>query len=234
MIASADGYRGGWVVAQSAGWPCGATPDMRLCGTFLDVIAATQGCDILVVDMPIGLPDQGCRACDGLGRKELGTAGQSRVFYAPPRPALAAQDWDQFKQLHWQGNGCGLSKQVYGLCIRLIDVDRVMTPARQARIMEFHPELAWARLGGATLPSKHTAAGILARLRLLRPCVPGIDVIDTVHVEASASPGIDDLLDAVVGLCVAAAILAKLSPPYRLPVQNPPVDSKGLRMEIWY
>jgi predicted RNase H-like nuclease len=100
--------------------------------------------------------------------------------------------------------------------------------------MEFHPELAWARLGGAILPSKHTAAGILARLRLLRPCVPGIDVIDTVHVEASASPGIDDLLDAVVGLCVAAGIVAKLSPPYRLPVQNPPVDSKGLRMEIWY
>lgn len=233
MIASVDGYKKGWLVVQSIGWPCLQTPVIRPCKTFSEVLNITRECSVIVVDMPIGLPDQRYRSCDELARRKLGTKAQSRVFYAPPRSTLAANDWEHFKQLHKQVQGRGLSKQVFGLYAKMAEVDCFMSPARQGRVREFHPELAWARLAGGTMSSKHTAVGILARMQLLRPFILNIDVLHTLYPEATASPKIDDLLDALIGLFVAASISAHTSPLRCLP-ETPLVDGKGLRMEIWF
>lgn len=234
MIAGADGCKKGWVVAQCAGWPLAGPPTILLCDDFPSLLDATRSCDIVVVDMPIGLPDKECRACDDEAKVYLGRQGSNRVFYAPPRPALVAENWQQFKDLHRQAHGQGLSQQAFGLMAKLREVDAAMTPAIQDRIREFHPELAWRRLAGRTLSSKHTAAGALERLRLLRHLVPALDDLDGVYPETVGAAGLDDMLDALVGLWVAAGIAAGGKDARRLPEDTPPVDAKGLRMEIWF
>ena len=45
---------------------------------------------------------------------------------------------------------------------------------------------------------------------------------------------LDDVLDAVVGLSVAQAIVDGATPVRRFPTSRPPVDDRGLRMEMWY
>jgi len=236
MIAGVDGCKRGWMVAQSKGWPPQEAPALAVLPGFRAVLHATQACDIVVVDMPIGLPDTGCRACDQEAKRYLGSRGQNRVFYAPPRPTLRAAGRDDFaaRLQAAQGNRQGIS-QAFGLLAKLREVDAAMMPDVQGRVREFHPELAWRHLAGHTLASKkHSAAGPLERLRLLRHLVPGLDDLDTAYPEAAGAAALDDVLDALVGLWVAATIAAGGKDARRLPAEPPPVDARGLRMEIWF
>jgi len=234
MIASADGCKRGWILARCKGWPPTETPALEIHPDFGAVIGATATCEIVVVDMPIGLPEAGCRACDEEAKKYLGGQAHSRVFYAPPRATLDVTDWKEFVTIHRGANGRGLSKQAFGLLAKLRDVDAAMTPALQERVREFHPELAWRHLAGHLLSSKHTAAGSLERLRLLRYLVPALDDLDKDYPGAAAKAALDDVLDALVGLWVAARIAAGGRNAQRLPANDPPKDTRVLRMEIWY
>lgn len=224
-----DGCKGGWLVALADGWPPREPPQLYVGRTFADVLALTEACAAVVVDMPIGLPGPAPdwpRACDVAARKELGRGGASRVFNAPPRETLAARDVRHFQELHGQlCAGTGAGYPVWPLVPKLREVDAAMTPELQPRVREFHPELAWLRLAGRLLASKHTRKGLDERRQLLAPHVP-------VLAEAAA----DDILDALVGLHVAhgltqARVTAQRIPPLPCPV---PVDARGLRMEIWY
>src|SRR5688500_17313337 len=55
--AGVDGCTGGWVVAVD-----GAPPEVIVVPAFVDVLAVCNG--VIAVDMPIGLPATGRRACD--------------------------------------------------------------------------------------------------------------------------------------------------------------------------
>lgn len=234
MIASVDGCRKGWLVAKS---PLGRLPwsvDILVLRTFREVVDQTEECKVVVVDMPIGLPGCGHRECDRLAREELGNKRQSSVFYAPPRRTLSEADWDVFKQLHKEANGQGLSRQVFDLRKKLVEVDDLMQPVLQKRIREFHPELAWKKLSGNTLSSKHSAAGILQRFRILKELFSSIETFADSALLESSSTGIDDLFDALVGLQVAFCIANKHVPPYKLPAKSVQPDGKDLKMEIWY
>ncbi len=53
----------------------------------------TDSCEIVVVDIPIGLPEgKEPRLCDLQVRERLGKDGSNRVFLAPPRKALGVED----------------------------------------------------------------------------------------------------------------------------------------------
>ena len=56
MIAGVDGCRGGWLVAKSECWPFRTPLTLNVCKSFAEVLDATQDCESVVVDMPIGLP----------------------------------------------------------------------------------------------------------------------------------------------------------------------------------
>jgi predicted RNase H-like nuclease len=235
MIAGVDGCHAGWVVALADGWPCPRPPEFRICPTFRDLLDAAAGCPVIAVDMPIGLPSGAQpRRCDQIGRVMLGSTAASRLFHAPPRPALLARDPAEFQRMHRALTGRGAGYPVWGLVRKLRDVDSVMTPDVQGRVYEFHPELAWQNLAGQALLSKHTAGGIAQRQDLLRAYVPCLHEItqprDALRRKHAA---LDDLLDALVGLCVAQAIAA--GPDYSrcIPAGEPERDDHGLRMEIW-
>ena len=107
------------------------------------------------------------------------------MFPAPRRALLPCRDW---------ASATGVSKQAFNLLPKLAEVDALVTPALQDRVLEVHPELAFAALaGGAPMAwPKRTAAGRAERLAALglneAPRVRGAapdDVLDAMAVLAS-------------------------------------------------
>jgi predicted RNase H-like nuclease len=229
-IAGVDGCRGHWLVARSPRWPCDRPPDLLVCKAFADVLAATAACDVVTVDMPIGLPDGAApRACDMEAWALLGGAGKKSVFPAPPRSTLGARTPLMFQALYRQACGKGAPVPLWGIVPKIVEVDAAMSASLQSRIREFHPELAWRRLAGTMLPSKRTDAGVAARARLLSASIRNVHAL---VLNPPRPARRDDVLDALIGVLVAADAAAGQAE--RAPSENPAHDARGLRMEIWY
>ncbi|MBT9587312.1 DUF429 domain-containing protein [bacterium] len=167
VVAGVDGCKGGWLVAL---WERGV--ELILCADFAGVVEVTRDCRAVAVDMPIGLALPGqTRGCDRAARKLLGRKSSS-VFSAPPREALDCTDYQLVR-------GWGMSLQSFYLLPKVREVDAWMTPERQLRVSEAHPELVWARLAGApVLASKKTLEGASRVVAMGGACV-----------EVAAQPG---------------------------------------------
>lgn len=222
-VAGVDGCRAGWLMVRLG-------PDSRLTieivGRFNEL--TLRGLAMVAVDMPIGLPDSGARICDGLARAVLPPDRRSSVFLHFRRPLLNCRDMTSANQ--WaKADGKGISVQAWNIVPRIADLDSWITPARQRRVRESHPELVFLMLnGGAPLPRKRTAEGMAARRRvLLRHGLAGIDALAATLPRRQAA--IDDLYDAAA-LALAARRFAR-GEGIRLAAGR---DARGLRMEIWY
>jgi predicted RNase H-like nuclease len=177
-VLGVDGARGGWAGALVDG------DDVRFV-TFASIEEALA-LDVraIGVDMPIGLPGHGRRACDLAAKRTLGRA-HARVFLAPPRAVLAATSYADAAARHRaHTGGHGLSVQTWNIVARIVEVDRV---AQDPRLVEVHPELSFARIAGEVLASKKSAAGRAARIAALRQVWPRL----------AAVPRGDDALDAL-------------------------------------
>lgn len=209
-VAGVDGCPGGWVVATS---------DRRI--LFLERFAEVleQDFDHLAVDMPMGLPELGQkRECDALARKLLGRRA-SCVFPAPPRQLLNATSYDEVR-------GHGLSIQAFHLIPKVAEVDRCLTPLLQAQVVETHPELAFLRLAGQPMRfNKKTEEGFAERR-----CLLDFPIEEWLERFPRRRVGRDDLLDAVA--LMHSAELQVVGQGVRVPA-DPPLDARGLRMEIW-
>ncbi|NBC18001.1 MAG: DUF429 domain-containing protein [Bacteroidetes bacterium] len=231
-VAGADGCPAGWAVVLF-----GVTTRAvrrRLLPSFADVLALPERPVVLGIDMVIGLPDQaerGGRACDRAARRLLGRRASS-VFSPPARPALDATSYEDAlaRNRAHSPDGIGLSIQAYHLLPKIREVDALLTPARQDRVIEVHPELSFLAIsGGAPLPSKHTPEGQSARQRLLTDAsFPDVREAVAQHATPRAKP--DDWLDAHAVCWTARRRHAGTA--VRLP-ETPPTDARGLRMEIW-
>lgn len=207
-MVGVDGARGGWVVATDGTVALHPTLD----DLFADVRAGRV--DAVAVDMPIGLPagPGAPRACDVAARRLLGPR-RSSVFPAPARAHLTATSFADIS---------GLSVQSFNLLGRIAELDVLIDPSLQDRVVESHPELAFARLhrGAPLATSKRTPHGLLERARLL-----GVDTVPTPPRGARA----DDVLDALALVHTARRIAdgsaERLGDPHAR-------DERGLRMEI--
>lgn len=201
-VAGVDGCRAGWVVAVAGTGP----PEVRSVAVLPTLAAVMERVDrgqlaCVAVDMPIGLPADGPRPCDGEARRLLGPR-RSSVFPTPARVVLDATDYTDALVRSRAAIGSGLSRQAWNLVPRIAELDALLTPARCRTVLEAHPELAFAVLAGE--PPRHpkrTVAGRRERLRVLRPFVE-----DRWTRPASVPRGAagDDVLDALV-LAVRAA-----------------------------
>jgi predicted RNase H-like nuclease len=172
-IAGIDGCRVGWVVARRSG--------VRVIPHLVLDRAAVVG-----IDMPIGLAADGRRACDYRAREFLGSR-RSTVFPAPPRGCLTATSHAEANELARRASGKGLSIQTFNLFVKIREVDSQIDSDDDNRVVEVHPECAFATMsGGSPLPSKHTAVGIDIRRALITaefgplPPTPGGARIDDV------------------------------------------------------
>ena len=193
-VLGVDGWRGAWV---------GALLDGRTV-TLLDLrdvpaVLAVHDVEVVAIDMPIGLSDDGARACDVQAKKLLGSAGSS-VFPAPVRPVLATDDYAEARRISVAATGgTSLSAQAFQLVRSIRAVDDALGVPPRDDVVEVHPELAFRRgLGGVTGP-KNTARGLAQRLAALRPVmdvdaallaapprVPAVDALDACAAAWSA------------------------------------------------
>jgi predicted RNase H-like nuclease len=206
LVTGVDACRKGWVAVSLLTAPGLRVSGVRTGATLDDVLDGD--CGIVGIDMPLGLLASGWRACDRAARGLLGPR-RSSVFAIPPAPVWHAASYQEANALCRELTGQGFSIQAWGLRVKLLEANRYREAGRH-ELHEVHPELAFAALAGAPLAlaplapipalaplalSKHTAAGLAAREKLL--AAAGIQVT-----------GGDDVLDAAAAAWSASRIAA--------------------------
>jgi predicted RNase H-like nuclease len=197
---------------------------------FAEVI---DGGAILVIDIPVGLPDSKPRKCDAEARHLLRFPRSTSVFSPPVRSALKAKSYASACDLNQAASGKRLSRQSYGILPIIRKVDALMTPERQSRIFEAHPEVTFMMLGEyrqGIVANKKSSEGSAERSYLLQKHVPGLmpgnmqDSVRSTHV------ALDDVHDALA--CLLTAWRIANCEAITLPEGEPHYDARGLRMEI--
>ena len=255
LVAGVDGCPGGWVVVtRTIDDP--TTAIIHQVADFAAVLALPGLAGVIAVDMPIGLPERGGiggRPADVEARGRLG-ARQSSVFSVPARAALMEADYARACAVAaaYSDPPRRVSKQMFHLFPKIREVDALMTPRLQARVVECHPELAfWAMAGERALllpkkvKSRAHGPGLDERRDLLARAGYGVAIVGggdgvthgSTHgvrygAMTGSTPGFgpDDLLDAAANSWTAARIATGSA--RRFPA-DPPLDARGLRMEIW-
>jgi predicted RNase H-like nuclease len=228
IVAGVDGCPGGWLalVDRKDG-----QPKVRVFARFADLLNALPTAKVIAVDIPIGLPEVGARACDRHARHELAQTRGSSVFPAPLRAVLAARSWEEACNIRLRIEGKKMSKQAWGIVPNVREVDALLRQDAElaARVFEVHPEVSFAAWAGKPMRhSKKKAAGRLERLKLILAEWP--DAVTRCRAMlAGESYEVDDLYDAFAALWTARRISAKKSRAIPLISAR---DANGLPMRI--
>ncbi|GAA4445719.1 DUF429 domain-containing protein [Actinokineospora soli] len=196
-VLGVDACKTGWV-----GIALGEAVDAYYAETIADLVAKAGSVCLVAVDMPIGLPDIGCREADVRAREEIGGMWLS-VFMTPTRAAIDAPDYASANERNRDLDGGGISKQAYSLRTKLLEVDRWVRETPH-EVVEVHPEVSFAKLNGQPLVArKKTWAGAAHRRRLLAGA--GIVLRDDLG-EAGKHAAVDDVLDGAAAAWTARRV----------------------------
>jgi predicted RNase H-like nuclease len=225
MLIGADGCPGGWMVALE--YADGSTALERWDTHLLGAVSNRRSVVAAVLDIPIGLPRRGSRACDLEARRVLGWPRLTSVFPAPLRPMLSATTYQQAQEIRRRIDGKGCSRQAFGILAKVREVDEELARGAAHKLYEGHPELAFRELGGAMLESKHTVEGRAHRQRLL---LADFSEVAEINPCRKAS---EDALDAYACLWTARRIAAGTAK--WVPTEGDETDSElGIPMRIWF
>ena len=217
-VLGVDGWRGTWVGALLDGRSVTllALPDVA-------AVLAVPDVELIGIDMPIGLSDDGPRACDIEARRLLGRAGSS-VFPAPLRGVLDCADYAAACDESRRASGKALSVQAWNLVPAIRALDDALDDVPLDRVREVHPELAFRALDDRVEAPKANARGLAQRIRALQPAMGVLDAL------AAAPPGVPavDALDA----CAAAWSARRLADGRGECVGDGAIDRHGRPMRI--
>src|SRR5215470_16625253 len=108
-VVGVDGCPAGWVSFHLD------LQSRRTCvnvfARFNELISITPQPRLIAIDIPIGIPTRGARACDVAARKLLGKPRSNSVFPAPVRATFAAETYQDACALSLQAQGKSLSRQ---------------------------------------------------------------------------------------------------------------------------
>ena len=238
-----------------AGWFCVGFDDsggygFGVAATFADLLDAVPDAELVLVDIPIGLPEgPDERECDPLVRRMLGQPRSSSVFRVPVRHAVqqaasapnyhAAASWVQF-----QATGKKLSLQSFYFPPKIAEANNELaTRGGGPRVREIHPELCFWALNGKNsmkLPKRKRREdsenlGGLERLQVLRRIERQADGIFRQALNRFRRNVVagDDVLDAL-SAAVTARLVCTEPDGFRTVPANPKRDAKGLPMEMVY
>lgn len=218
-----DGFSKGWVAVVLDG-------DRQEISFHSDVAQAlSRPFDRAGIDIPIGMTDDGERDCDSLARAKL-RPHTSRVFTGARRwlwqefrdPDAANREAERRAQKK-------VSRQLWHLGTKIMEVDAFIRANAARDIREVHPELVFLRLNdNKPLPTKKSEEGDLLRRHLLKR--QGFRDLDAWRSVKRIGTGAkrDDVLDACA-VALAARDVAK-----RIPEEAPPIDAYRLPMQIWF
>ncbi|MEX5717439.1 DUF429 domain-containing protein [Geodermatophilus maliterrae] len=218
-VLGVDGWRGAWVGALLEGRSV-----TLLALADVAAVLAVPDVEVVGIDMPIGLSEDGVRACDVAARRRLGRAGSS-VFPAPVRAVLRARDYAEARRLSVEATGGrSLSAQSFQLVRSIAALDDALGDPPLGHVVEVHPELAFRALDDRVGDPKSGARGQAQRIRALEPVV---DVLDAL---AGSPPGVPlvDALDA----CAAAWSARRVADGAAECVGDGAIDARGRPMRI--
>jgi predicted RNase H-like nuclease len=217
-VLGVDGWRGAWV---------GALLDGRsvslLALADVHAVLGVPDVDLIAIDMPIGLSDDGARACDVAARRRLPGATSS-VFPAPVRPVLRTTTYDEARTTSLAASGRSLSVQTFALVPAIRSLDDALGDPPDPRVVEVHPELSFRALDERVTDRKASTNGLAQRIRALEQVM---DVLDALAQDRSGVP-IVDALDA----CAAAWSAQRIADGTSLSVGDGATDARGRPMRI--
>lgn len=215
-----DGWKGRWVAARLNGRAVTLT-------VLFDAAAvlAVPGIEVVAIDMPIGLSDDGVRTCDVAARQQLPGAASS-VFPSPVRPVLRTTSYDEARMTSIAASGRSLSVQTFALVPAIRSLDDALGDPPDPRVHEIHPELCFRALDERVSDRKASVNGLAQRIRALEPVM---DVLDGL-AEAAADLPLVDALDA----CAAAWSAQRIADGHADFVGDDRRDARGRPMRIWW
>jgi predicted RNase H-like nuclease len=227
-VGGVDGCPGGWLLVIGAVDGKGPTT-ARVVREFDEIarMVKERALAAVAVDIPIGLPSMGSRACDLQARRFI-KSRRSSVFPAPIRRLLKHHRRDYSEVLRISRKACdrGISKQAYYLLEKIAEVDHFVRGNRAEETFEVHPECSFTEMAGHPMRhGKKTAAGKRERLSVLSPIFP--DVSEKLE-DRAAGVGKDDVLDAYAALWTAGRWLRG---PYKI-LAGQERDRQGCPMRI--
>ena len=229
-LAGVDGCPGGWFCALRE-THSGALR-FEIFARAADLLTCAPRPALLALDIPIGLPDVGPRACDREARARLGPR-RSSVFPAPIRAAVVAPTQREASAITLRTDGRRVAAQAFGIFAKVREVDEALCrePALREIVREVHPELSfWAWNGRVPLAAaKRTPAGLRERLALVEAWLGAGILARARGGHARRALADDDILDAIAALWTAHRIAAGEAE--TLPAV-PPRDTRGLPMQI--
>jgi predicted RNase H-like nuclease len=219
-VLGVDGWRGAWVGALLDGRSVtlSVLPDAA-------AVLAVPDVQVIAIDMPIGLSDDGARACDVAARRRLPGAASS-VFPAPVRPVLLATTYDEARTVSVEAAGRSLSVQSFALVPAIRSLDDALGDPPDPRVHEVHPELSFRTLDGRVTDRKASGRGLAQRLRALEAVM---DVLDAL-AEAATDIPLVDALDA----CAAAWSAQRIAHGRATFVGDHRPDARGRPMRIHF
>jgi predicted RNase H-like nuclease len=164
----------------------GRVVDAFRCETFAEALLVDA--EVVAVDIPIGIPDEGVRPADEAARRFVGPRASS-VFTTPVRRVLEAATYAEARRVATELAGKSISAQSYALRRRILEVDEYAH--EDERVIEVHPEVSFRELAHRPLLPKRRTDGLAERRALLEEA--GIELPSS--VPRVAEP---DLLDATV------------------------------------
>lgn len=235
MFVGVDGCRGGWLavkINESGIW------GVEVYTNFAELWEGCQDASLILVDIPIGLREQGCeeRHCDKTARRLLGPDRGRCVFPAPCRPALSGITFTEAGDINEEMTRRRLSRQTWAILPKIKQVDDFLLSNRAAQggIREVHPEVCFCALARrrAMQYSKTKETGFKERYGLLLSLYPPTEQV--LYQVLSGYPRKqvkkDDVLDALVAAVTAWLGKNGLS---SIPEQHEK-DARGLAMEMVY
>jgi predicted RNase H-like nuclease len=228
-----DGCRTGWFWV---GLKASDRHKVGIARTTDELAAIAQAAKLVLIDIPIGLRDQGAleRLCDLEARRVLGAPRGSSVFPAPTRPALYARSYEEACDINFRICGRRLSRQTWGIATKIRGIDELLRSRVDLRqtIRECHPEVCLWSLNKKRPMSgnKKRKAGRAERLAVLKRFLPRAEaVVDrAAKTYRRKDVALDDIIDALALAVTARRGHARLR---TLPVY-PERDAFDLPMEI--
>lgn len=200
ILAGVDGCSAGWVVVtQDTG---SGQLAWQVVESIAEYLAGNPTPAVMAIDVPIGLPESGPRACDQATRARLGPR-RSSVFPAPIRAVLAARSQQEASMIGRGVDGRGISCQCWNIMPKIREIDDLLRqhPHLQNHVREVHPELSFCLLNGRPLShSKRTRAGSEERLALVETVYAQETIRSAISDCRTRGAKSDDVLDALAAL----------------------------------
>ena len=223
-----DGCTGGWIAAV-------IDNDRLEIDRFSSVGEITDrypAFDSFLIDMPIGLPsDINHVRPDSVARKIIAPR-TSTIFPTPCRASVYSDTESKQIENNKVCLGKGLSKQAMAIIPKIREIDTFLCECKEYKnkILESHPEVCFARLGGSVVMSrKADEDGIAERIDILKKWLPSLSEIDIKQKSRELKCNEDDIVDAV---CLAVTARLCASDDAEAIPENPDTDDCGLKMRM--